>query len=358
MIDELILKKLNAPSKDGRLSALRSAAQETVFPQANPRFINNHIHTSYSFSPYSPAAAVFAAKSEGLCTAGIVDHDSMGGAAEFIQAGKILDLPVTVGIEARVSMKGTPFESLRSNNPDQLGLSYVVLHAVPHQNIPMVQAYFSPLRDMRNRRNRRMLEAINRLTGMDLVFERDVLPLSMAHDGGTVTERHLMQALARRENPGLPMLAEYDRIAQLKKDFIPLVYIDAADECPGFRDFIDFCRLTGGILAYSYLGDVTRSVSGDKKAQKFEDDNLELLFQTLCDCGVKAVTYMPTRNTDAQLDRLRALCQRHGMMQISGEDINSPRQSFIIERMREDRFSNLIQSTWDLIEHENGGSMA
>ena len=358
MIDELVLKKLNAPTREERLSALRSAAQETIFPQANPRFINNHIHTTYSFSPYSPAAAVFAAKSEGLCTAGIVDHDSMGGAQEFVQAGRILDLPVTVGVEARVSMKGTPFENLRSNNPDQLGLSYVVLHGVPHQNIPMVQSYFSPLRDRRNERNRKMLETINRLTGVALDFERDVLPLSMAHDGGTVTERHLMQALARQESPGLPMLAEYDRIGQLKKDFIPRVYIDATDECPGLSDFIGFCRLTGGILAYSYLGDVTRSVSGDKKAQKFEDDNLELLFQTLCDCGVEAVTYMPTRNTDNQLDRLRALCQRHGMMQISGEDINSPRQSFIIEKMREDRFSNLIQSTWDLIEHENGGSMA
>ena len=358
MIDELVLKKLNAPAKEGRLSALRCAAQETVFPQANPRFINNHIHTSYSFSPYSPAAAVFAAKSEGLCTAGIVDHDSMGGAAEFIEAGKILDLPVTVGMEARVSMKGTPFESLRSNNPDQLGVSYMVLHGVPHRNIPMVQSYFAPLRDKRNERNRIMLDAINRLNGMDLDFERDVLPLSMAHDGGTVTERHLMQALARRENPSLPILAEYDRIAQLKKDFIPLVYTDAADECPGLSDFIGFCRLTGGILAYSYLGDVTKSVSGDKKAQKFEDDNLELLFQTLCAYGIEAVTYMPTRNTDIQLDRLRALCQRHGMMQISGEDINSPRQSFVIERMREDRFSNLIQSTWELIAHENGGSMA
>ncbi len=109
----------------------------------NPRFINNHIHTFYSFSPYSPSAAVFAARSEGLCTAGIVDHDSMGGAEEFIEAGKIIDLPVTVGVEGRVSMAGTP-ETLRTNNPDQLGVSYMVLHAVPHRNIGRVQEYFAP----------------------------------------------------------------------------------------------------------------------------------------------------------------------------------------------------------------------
>ena len=64
---------------------------------------------------------------------------------------------------------------------------------------------------------------------------------------------------------------------------------------------------------------------------------------------------MPTRNSDEQLTRLRALCDRYDMMQISGEDINSPRQRFVIEKMKEERFSNLIQSTWNLIKHENGG---
>ena len=46
--------------------------------------------------------------------------------------------------------------------------------------------------------------------------------------------------------------------------------------------------------------------------------------------GVKAVTYMPTRNTPEQLSRLRKLCDDYGMFQISGEDINSPRQIFVI----------------------------
>ncbi len=355
MINELILKQLNARTKGDRLSALQTIARKSAFMPVNPRYINNHIHTTYSFSPYSPAAAVFAARSEGLCTAGIVDHDSMGGAIEFVEAGKILNLPVTVGIEARVSMAGTPFEHLRANSPDQLGISYMVLHAVPHQSIPMVQAYFAPLREHRNSRNRKMLDAVNRLTGMALDFELDVLPLSMAHDGGTVTERHLMQALARRERPGLTLLEEYDRIGQLKKDFIPRVYVDAEAECPLFSEYIRFSEEMGGILAYPYLGDVAESVTGDKRAQKFEDAYLDTLFQMLNNYGVRAVTYMPTRNTQAQLNRLRALCRQYEMMEISGEDINSPRQSFVIRKMEEEQFENLIGSTWELIRHENGG---
>ena len=354
-MDERLLARLNAPTREERLHNLREEAHKAGFPPMNPRYINNHIHTFYSFSPYSPSAAVYAARAEGLCTAGIVDHDSMGGAEEFVQAGKILGLPVTVGVEARVSMAGTPFERLRTNNPDQLGVSYMVLHAVPHNSIPMVQQYFAPLREARNRRNRRMAEAISRLSGREIDFDRDVMPLSKFRDGGSITERHLMQALARKEDPGRGMLAEYDRIGELKKDFIPRVYADAGEECPAIRDYIAFAEKTVGILAYAYLGDVTQSVTGDKKAQAFEDAHLDLLFETIHALGIRALTYMPTRNSDFQLDRVRKLCDDYGIMQISGEDINSPRQGFVIEKMKDERFTNLIDSTWQLIKHENGG---
>ena len=99
MIDIGILNELNAPAREERLDNLRRIAEKSVFPPMEPRYINNHIHTFYSFSPYSPAAAVYAARAEGLCTAGIIDHDSIAGAGEFIEAGRILDMPVTASYE-------------------------------------------------------------------------------------------------------------------------------------------------------------------------------------------------------------------------------------------------------------------
>lgn len=89
MIDIATLQALNAPTREERLENLQKAVQTASFPEANPVYINCHIHTTYSFSPYSPAAAVFAAKAEGLCTAGIVDHDTTAGAEAFIEAGKL-----------------------------------------------------------------------------------------------------------------------------------------------------------------------------------------------------------------------------------------------------------------------------
>ena len=56
--------------------------------------------------------------------------------------------------------------------------------------------------------------------------------------------------------------------------------------------------------------------------------------------------------TAAILCALVGLCDQYGMFQISGEDINSPRQSFIIRAMENPMFQNLIDATWKLIEHE------
>ncbi len=369
MIELSLLNELNVGSKDERLAALARAVARADFPPVDPRMVNNHIHTSYSFSPYSPSAAVYAARAEGLATCGIVDHDSIGGAEEFIEAGEIVGIPTTIGIETRVSFAETPLGDRRTNNPDQVGNSYMVLHAVPHDKIETVQAYFAPLREKRNARNKKMIERINELyknDGLSLDFDRDVLPLSQSLNGGSVTERHLVLALAKQllklGKAKLPdganeldtMLAEYDLVGTLKKDCIPKVFIPAMDECPCLSEIVRFAGEVGGILAYAYLGDVTASVTGDKKAQKFEDDYLDELFAVISEAGIRAVTYMPTRNTQTQIERLRTLCEQYGMLQISGEDINSPRQKFTIEKMKEEQFSNLIDNTWRLIRHESG----
>ncbi len=382
MIDIAILNKLNAPTKAERLANLAEVLKTTTFPEAVPQYINNHIHTTYSFSPYSPTAAVYAARMEGLCTAGIIDHDSISGAQEFLEAARMIDMPVTIGMEARISMDGTRLQGRRTNNPDQVGVSYMTIQAVPHDKIAALTEFFKPYQAARHERNRKMIAKINALLSLDLDYDRDVLPLSESWDNGGVTERHLMYALAIRlvkevgkgpamvkklASMGLKLSAkqeaqmldtaypfyEYDLLGILKSAFVPQIFIDATEECPKLPDMVKLCADVDAYLCYAYLGDVGDSVTGDKKAQKFEDDYLDDVFECLKEEGVKAVTYMPTRNTPAQLERLRSLCDSYGMFQISGEDINSPRQSFVIKAMENPMFANLIDATWKLIAHEN-----
>ena len=381
MIEQAILELLNAPTKEERLANLAKNLPQTQFPPMVDAYINNHIHTTYSFSPYSPTAAVYAARMEGLCTAGIIDHDSISGAEEFLEAAKLVGMPVTIGMECRVSMENTRLEGRRTNNPDQEGVSYMTIQSVPHDKIDRLTEFFRPYRQARHERNRKMLQKINELLSLDMDYDRDVLPLSQAAEEGGVTERHLMYALALRlmqdAGRGEPMVEKltamgltlsqkqkqqmldmeypfyaYDLLGILKGAFVPQIFIPATDECPKLPDVVAICREVDAYLCYAYLGDVGDSVTGDKKAQKFEDDYLEDVFLCLEEEGVKAVTYMPTRNTPAQLDRLRALCRQYGMFEISGEDINSPRQSFVIRAMEDPKFANLIEATWKLIEHE------
>ena len=378
---ETALNLLNAPDRLDNLSRL---VREEPRP-AQGRDVNNHIHTIYSFSPYSPTAAVWFAYQAGLCTCGLMDHDSIGGADEFLKAVKTVKMGGTIGVECRVSFANTPFAGRRINNPDQDSIAYMAMHGIPHNRTAEVDAFFAPYREKRNERNRRMVEAVNGLMskyGVTIDFEKDVLPLSQYENGGSVTERHLSSALAYRmlevigageklvsfikDTMQLPLSgkiegylldrdnphAMYDLLGWIKSTLISRFYINATDECPDVREVLALSERIGAISAYAYLGDVGDSVTGDKRAQKFEDDYLDELVKYLKWLGFRAITYMPSRNTRAQLDRVRGLCEQYGLFQISGEDINSPRQSFVCEAQRDPTFNNLYDATWALIAHE------
>jgi hypothetical protein len=383
------LTRLNDPDRQERLAALWELAGKVrtgeIPRPATGKDVNNHIHTTYSFSPYSPSKAVWMAYQAGLSTAGIMDHDSISGAREFIEAGRIVGLATTIGIECRVRMDRTPLFGRRTNNPDQTSISYVAIHGIPHQGIDRAAAFFRPYVEARNVRNRAMTERINRMmepAGVSIDFDRDVLPLSMHRDGGSVTERHLLYALSLKViakygkgrpvvgllkdgmglEPGAKIEAmlsdpddpyyDYDLLGAFKKDLVARFYVDAWDECPEISDYLSLTRELGAIAAYPYLGDVGESVTGDKKAQTFEDAYLDELFEVIRDLGFQAVAYMPSRNTREQLARLRERCEAGGFMQISGEDINTPRQKFVCEAQRAPEFANLYDSTWALIGHE------
>lgn len=382
LFDEI--KPFNAPDVEERLSNLSRAIGSLPKPNPN-RDVNNHIHTCYSFSPYSPTAAVYMARRSGLITCGIMDHDTVAGAREFIEAGKIAKVATTVGIECRAKYDPVSLRGRKINNPDQAGVIYMAMHGIPHDAIDEVDAFFAPYRAKRAERNRAMVANINdMLASCDLAldYERDVEAISMYASGGTVTERHMAYALALKLLERFPArdellgflrdtlerpisskiekllldydnpFAAYDLLGWVKSDLVSEFYIPADAECPDVRDVLALSERVGAISAYPYLGDVGDSVTGDKRAQKFEDDFLYVLLTQLKQLGFRAITYMPSRNTFNQLDRLRTLCDNLIFFQISGEDINSPRQQFICEQQRNAVFNNLHDSTWALIAHE------
>lgn len=347
-------------------------------------YINNHIHTTHSFSPYTPTDAVYAAYMNGLATAGIMDHDTTNGCREFIEAAGYIGLPVTCGIECRVDFSMTKLCGRRLNNPDQISVGYCAMHGIPHSNIEAVDDFFKPYRLARGQRNRKMTENINKIiapSGIVLDYDKDIAVYSTS----SVTERHIIYGLVKKLIERYPQPAdliafmknvmqipvsakaeanllcgldnltfyEYDILGVLKGNLVEKFYVDATDELPKLPAYIEMVHKFGGIAAYAYLGDVGDSVTGDKKTQKFEDDYLDLLFDELKAYGFDAVTFMPTRNTPAQLERIMNYCKKYHFFQISGEDINSPRQKFICPAYDKPEFAHLIDAAYTLIKYEN-----
>lgn len=347
---------LNAATAEERLANLQTLLDnETEKPEVLPQFANNHIHTTFSFSPYSPTAAVWAARRAGLPTAGIMDHDSISGASEFRKAAALAGIGSTCGVEMRVDWADTPFNGKRLNNPDQVGVAYMTFHSIRERYFEQTREFIAPYRELRNQRNIKMLENIKEKTGVALDFENDVLPLSEYKNGGSVTERHILFALAKKVLPEGTEDEQYKLLGKYKAGLIHDVYIDPTTELVPLKKAVEFANDVDAILCYAYLGDVTESPTGDKAAAKFEDDYIEDVVAYLKEAGIKAVTYMPSRNTRQQMDTLMGLCDKYGLKQISGEDINSPSQSFICKELADPRFSHLVDAAWELVEREKEG---
>ena len=385
-----LLNQLEAESKSRRLEALQEIVarnEEGVLDVAPSEEVNNHVHTHYSFSPYSPTTAAYMARRSGLMAVGSVDHDSIGAAEELMEASRIVGIGSTVGAELRVGFADTPFADRRLNNPDSIGVAYMVLHGVPATGIEPLAAYLAPLQEARENRNRRQVAALNDIldtAGVDpLDYDRDVRSESWADRGGTVTERHILYALAIRleetygRGPALISTVErelgvaltdrqrrylsdddnehylYDLLGVFKGEFLTRFFIQPGpDECRPVGEVTALGREIGALPAYAYLGDVTDSPTGDKKAQAFEDAFLDELVKALPELGYQAITYMPPRNTKEQLRRVQRLAERAGLLEISGVDINSSRQVFTCPEVMMPDFRHLNSTTWALIAHE------
>ena len=368
-----------------RIEALRVVAADEHFPSWVPES-NNHIHTCFSFSPYTPTHAALLARRNGLRVVGSVDHDSIGAAAEMSEATRILGMGSVTGFEIRARFgEGTPLAQRKLNNPDSEGVAYMTVQGVPAPAREKVAEWLAPKRAARLERTLAMAERANKIL-TDLGLEpfdpqEDMVGISQYANGGGITERHLLAAMASALIRGFgrgPALVQgldsmgvevpellarvlsdadnphlmYDLLGVLKANYLDRIYIQPTDELPSAAEVVEFADSVGAIATYAYLGDVSASPTGDKKAEKFEDDFLDELFEYMESIGLRAVTYMPPRNTPEQLERIHALAAAHGMLEISGVDINQPRQHFTCEELRRPEFADLNEATWALVAHE------
>ena len=385
-----IIQELNGSNKKSRIFGLEKIYKLMEIEKEQYKKteeVNNHVHTIYSFSPYSPSMAAYLAWKAGLQAVGIMDHDSVSGCKELIEACKIIGIASTVGFELRVNFSGTMVEGRKLNDPDSKNIGYIAIHGISESKLPEAMKFLNPIQIARNRRNKKILAKLNHLIKSygikEIDFNKEVYNISQAKEGGSITERHILFTFARKiiqktgkgeklisflkDNLDIVLSEKikkflldennqfylYDLLGILKSSFLDKIFIQPDyNECISVYEAVKFSHSINAIPAYAYLGDVTDSPTGDKRAEKFEDDFLEEMIPELKKIGFKAITYMPPRNTLKQLLRLQELCRKYEFMEISGVDINSPRQSFNYPIILRPEFAHLIEATWALIAHE------
>lgn len=392
----MLRERINDPS----LAPAERVAALQEYLQGSPAFpdyvteSNNHVHTIYSFSPYTPAMAALRAREAGLMVVGSVDHDSAAGAGEMAAAAAAVGLGSVTGFECRVYLYSADevaagnalLHDRKLNNPDTAGIAYMTVQSIPASQRAVVAEYLAPIRAARLERTAAMVERANvilRGLGAPLLdFNADVVARSQYANGGEVTERHLLAAIADKlierygrgqslvdglgelglelspkvaaqlgdeSNPHLT----FDLLGVMKASFLEQIYlVPDRVECPTMAEVAAFALSIGAIPAYAYLGDVTASPTGDKKAEHFEDGFLDDLVLELRRIGLPAITYMPPRNTAEQMARLAKLAADNGLLEVSGVDINTPRQVFNCPELQRQELAHLNDATWAMVAHE------
>jgi len=123
-----------------------------------------HLHTHYSDGEYSPAEIVARALQKGLTLIAITDHDTIGGVAEAIAAGKLRGVKVLSGLEFSVDLSNDNGEG-KSKGKHLLGYGFEPEH-------PLIAEKAQWSRKQRAVRNKKIVERL-RVQGM--IIGRDEL---------------------------------------------------------------------------------------------------------------------------------------------------------------------------------------
>ncbi len=319
-------------------------------PALDEGWVNLHYHTWYSYNPHgwSPPMIAWLARRRGLYAAGIVDFDVLDGVDEFLEAGRVLNLRTTAGIETRVFVE--PFASREINSPGEPGVAYHVgIGFVRSAVSPEWEPFLRQLKETAQRRNRELVQRVNAyLTPVELDYERDVLPLTPA---GNATERHICLAYARKAHQmfgGAASLeafwserlrcnaAELDlpegvalqnriRAVTMKAGGVGYVRPDSGS-FPRLEDMNRFILAAGAIPLVTWL-------DGTSAGERALEELLDLHVRA----GAAGVNIIPDRNyrpgvVDEKLRNLQQIVQvavDRELFLVAGTEMNSPGNKFV-----------------------------
>ncbi|OGF52484.1 MAG: hypothetical protein A2044_00280 [Candidatus Firestonebacteria bacterium GWA2_43_8] len=198
-------KQLNSFNREERVEALKKLKKLCPEPLEKTGFVNQHAHSFYSFNAYgySPSCVAFEGYNKGLFSIGLVDFDTLDGVSEIIEAGEILGIRATAGIESRVFV--SEYSEKVINSPGEKGVAYFmgVGFTEKEKKGTAGEKVINRFREISRERNIARLTAVNLQVDKTIGtvdYEADVLSLT---PNGNATERHILEALDRKARAAL-----------------------------------------------------------------------------------------------------------------------------------------------------------
>lgn len=360
---QLIVRALASKRPRKRLKAIKKlkkyeAADPALAPETAAGSGLFSAHTCYSFSPFTPSMAAYLAYKSGLALCGIADHETLAGAQEFLKAAAILGIDASVGVQMRARFYNGEGRQLSVFYEKDAGL--VTLHGIPKSEIAPLDKELAKVRNARLARGRRMVERFNRRLkdyGISLNFDKDVKPLSLASEGGTLTERHILYAFAQKlvdkfgdadrikkfitSDLGINIEEEYlNAVSDIESpyyahDLVSCLRNEArffyvrADEIPDVKDVVAMAKRHGALIAYTYVGSAHRHYAeGEEKVITLEDGYLSEFIAYLGELGFDAVEYFPDDVPPQRAEYIAREAAANGMFVLPHCDVSSPRRRF------------------------------
>jgi len=246
-----------------------------------PSVVDLHIHSTASDGLLTPSEVVRVALDRGLTTIALADHDTLGGVPEALAAASGTRLEVIPGVEI--------------NSEGSWGDLHFLGYGVDPDH-PFLKQRLEAMREARLGRARQMVERLGEL-GLHLDWQE----VEALAGGESVGRPHVARALYNRGYVGSIQEA-FDRyIANDGPAYVPRLRLTPAE-------VLEAIRRAGGVavLAHPAHSGATHMIP------------------ELVPLGLQGLEVYYPHHSPRQVQMLRAMCRRYGLLATGGSDFHAP----------------------------------
>lgn len=242
-----------------------------------------HIHTTCSDGSSTAAEVVQLARSVGLASIAVTDHDSVEGCLPALEAARGTGLRVIPGVEMLTSHAGRE------------------IHLLGYYIDPLYPDLVEQLRAVRQERNQVAQEILARLRryGFDVNWDAE---LEATAERGVVGKNHLLQAVWRAG-----YIQTQDEAVQILRKYLAetgLAYVGYTGH--DFREGVELIRRAGGAAVLAHPGLI-------------RDDSLVGELVNMCD-GLEVYYYYLGGERERWVARYADLARERGLLVTGGSD--------------------------------------